>query len=170
MKSLKNLSTLCAALLLLATSSFALAEQADRTKPIQVTADFGSLDQKNEITLWKGNVLIVQGTLRFTAAQVIVSRTKDGQQHVVATGSPVTFQQKLDNTPDLVKGRGAKVTYGSKTNVVVLTGNAQVSRGGDVVTGNQITYNTVTEFYTVDSGAKQRVSVILQPSTTQKKK
>lgn len=166
MKSIKTISLLLLTLL----TNFAVAENADREKPIHIAADFGSLDQKNEITVWRGNVLITQGTLRFNAAEVIVSRSKDGQQHMVSTGNPVTFQQKLEGKPDIVKGRGAKVEYNSKSNVVILTGNAQVSRTGDVVNGNKITYNTVTEFYTVDGGSKKRVTVVLQPSTTTKKK
>ena len=153
-----------------AISGFSLAENADREKPIQITADSGSLDQKNEITIWKGNVVIIQGTLRFTAAHVVLSRTKDGQQHAVATGSPVTFQQKLEGKPEYVKGHGTKVQYNSKSNIVVLTGNAQVSRGGDTVKGDVITYNTVTEYYTVDGSKGRQVRVLLQPSTTNKKK
>ncbi len=150
-------------------TSFSLAENADRNKPINITADFGSLDQQNETTMWKGNVVITQGTLRFTAAQVVVRRTKDGQQHVVATGSPVTFQQKLEGKPQYVKGKGAKVQYNSKSNIVILSGNAEVSRDGDIAQGNQITYNTVSEFYTISGSKGKQVKVTLQPSTTSKK-
>ncbi len=165
MKSLKITSII----LLMLYTSFSLAENADRNKPINITADFGSLDQQNETTIWKGNVVITQGTLRFSADQVVVRRTKDGQQHVVATGNPVSFQQKLEGKPQYVKGKGAKVQYSSKNNIVILSGNAQVSRDGDVVQGNQITYNTITEFYTVSGSKGNQVKVTLQPSTTSKK-
>ena len=157
-------------LILMLISTLSFAEQADRTKPIQIAADFGSLDQQKEITVWRGNVVITQGSLRFTADEVIVNRVGDDQQHLIATGRPVTFQQKLDNKPQYIKGKGARVEYDSKDSIVILTGNAQVSRDGDVVNGNRITYNTHTEYYTVNRGPKQRVTVLLQPTTTQKKK
>lgn len=149
------------------------AENADRNKPIEISADNGTLDQQQQVTVWTGNVVVIQGTLKFTADKVTVSRTPAGDQTMVATGNPVTFRQKLEGKPQYITGRASRVDYNSKTNTVVLTGNAQVEREGDIVKGAVITYNTETEFYSVNGGAGQkkpgRVTVVLQPSTTQKK-
>lgn len=159
-------------LVLLIVPFFSLAENADRNKPIEITADNGTLDQQTQVTVWTGNVVVVQGTLKFNADQITVHRTPAGDQTMVATGKPVAFRQKLEGKPQFINGRASKVDYDSKTNTVVLTGNAQVEREGDIVKGSVITYNTATEFYRVDGGAGKkpgRVTVVLQPSTTQKK-
>lgn len=94
-----------------------------------------------------------------------------------AEGSPVRFNQTLDGGKGTVRGQANNVTYSSAGSTVVLTGNAKVQRGGDVAEGAVITYNTKTEVYTINgstkSGAKSasktgRVSVVIQPSSTQK--
>ena len=96
-----------------------------------------------------------------------------------ASGSSVRFSQTLDDNKGTVNGQANNVTYSSAINLVTLTGNAKVQRGGDVAEGAVITYNTKTEVYTINgsskSGAKSaaksgRVSVVIQPSSTQKTK
>lgn len=152
------------------------AEKADREKPIEIAADSGMLDQLKGITIWRGNVVVVQGTLIVHADEVTVTRDTQGNQTLVALGNPVKFRQKLDNKDEYIDGEGKRVDYTTINNLAVLTGNAQVRRGGDLVVGHVITYNTATEVYEAKSGPtaggpnRGRVTVILQPETTGKKK
>ena len=157
----------------------AYALQSDSKPPIQIEADQGSLDQNNQSTTFTGNVIIKQGTLNIRAGSVNVSRNDKGEQFMKASGSPVRFSQTLDDNKGTVNGQANNVTYSSAINLVTLTGNAKVQRGGDVAEGAVITYNTKTEVYTINgsskSGAKSaaksgRVSVVIQPSSTQKTK
>ncbi|MDF0606103.1 lipopolysaccharide transport periplasmic protein LptA [Neisseriaceae bacterium TC5R-5] len=158
--------------LLLASSSFIHAEQADRNKPLEITSDNGCImDQINGVSTCEGNVVIIQGTLRVNADKVVASQNKQGQQTLVATGRIVTFRQKLDGKEEWVEGQASRVDYNSAANLAVLTGNARVKRNGDLVIGNVITYNTVSETYQVTGGTasgpnKGRVTVILQPKNT----
>lgn len=156
------------ALLLSAALPAALAEKADSSKPIEVSADSASLDQKQGINVFEGNVVITQGTLNLRAQKTVATRdSSSGRQKLLASGSPVFFRQKLDGKNEYVEGRGNRVDYDSANNTVVLTGKAQVVRGKDVVNGEQITYNTVTEVYQVQgqsaSNSNGRVTIILQP-------
>lgn len=162
------------AAILLSGSLNAYALESDRHQPIAIEADQGSLDQKNQVTTFSGNVIIKQGTLNIRAANVRVSQDKSGNQTMNATGSPVKFSQQLENK-GTVEGQGSNVEYASATGLVKLTGNAKVQRGGDVVQGEVITYNMRTEVYNVlggkAAGAKKggRISVVIQPTTTNKK-
>ena len=164
-----NRKTLLAAVFILLSSSTAFALQSDRNQPIQIEADQGSLDQKNQNTTFSGNVIVKQGTLYIQAGSVTVSKDKNGQQHMSARGNPVKFGQQLDKNGK-VDGQANQVEYSSATGIVKLTGNAKITRGGDMASGNIITYNTRTEVYTV-SGNKnatsktgRRVSVVIQPN------
>ena len=154
----------------------ALAEKADREKPIEITADTGMLDQLKGITVWRGNVIVIQGTLKVEADEVTVTRDGQGNQTLVAFGKPVKFRQKMDDKNEYIEGEGSRVDYTTINNLAILTGNARVKRGGDLVVGNVITYNTSTEVYEVKGGgpangpSKGRVTVILQPETVEKKK
>lgn len=146
----------------------AWAEKADAKKPIEISADSGTLDQLKGITVWRGNVVIKQGTLHSTAAEVTVTQDPQGRQTLHATGNLATFRQKMDNSPDYVDGVAKQIDYTSVSNTVILTGSARIKRGLDVVQGEKITYNTETEVYQVMGGAAQgpnkgRVTVIIQP-------
>ncbi|MCF7522168.1 lipopolysaccharide transport periplasmic protein LptA [Neisseria sp. ZJ106] len=161
-----------ATVLLAAAPAFSL--QSDSRQPIEIEADSGSLDQKNQTTTFSGNVIIKQGTLNIHAAAVTVSRNDKGEQQMKASGSPVRFSQTLDGDKGTVNGQGNTVEYASATGLVKLTGNAQVKRGGDIAQGSVITYNTRSEVYTIDGTAKSgvrsaaksgRVSVVIQPSS-----
>lgn len=157
------------ALLLSAALPAALAEKADSSKPIEVNADSAALDQKQGINVFEGNVVITQGTLTLRAEKTTATRDAGGRQKLLATGNPVQFRQKLDGQNEYVDGRAARVDYDSANNTVVLTGKAVVTRGKDMVSGEVISYNTVTEVYQVKGQAagstapKGRVTIILQP-------
>lgn len=145
------------------------ALDSDRKQAIQIEADQASLDQKNQVTVFSGNVIIKQGTLNIRAQNVRVAKDKSGNQQMSASGSPVYFSQELENKGK-VEGQGNKVEYSSATHIVKLVGNAKVQRGGDVARGQSITYNTQTEVYSVVGGktangkSANRVSVVIQPS------
>ena len=64
----RNAKFLPAALLLLALSFSAHALESDRKQPISIDADSGSLDQKNQVTVFSGNVIIKQGSINMRPA------------------------------------------------------------------------------------------------------
>ena len=168
-----NTKRLVTALALLVASN-AWALQSDQSQPIEIQADNGMLDQGKQVTVFTGNVIVKQGSIDIKAARIEVQRTNDGSQLMTATGSPVEFKQQLDEGKGWVNGHAQKVTSQSASGLITLIGNAKVQRGGDVVQGNNITYNTKTEIYTAAgnkaaSGSGRRVTVVLQPSSTQKK-
>jgi len=156
------------ALTTLVLSAPVMAEKADSEKPIELSADRGSLDQKKGVTVWEGNVVVVQGTLNLKAQRVTVTRDAQGNQQLQAQGSPVTFRQKVDGSNEYVEGSASNVNYNTAANLATLTGNARVKRGQDSVSGAVIVYNTATETYQASggstaSGNSGRVTVILQP-------
>ncbi len=162
-----NFIRLLSAVLLLSGSFSARALESDRKQPIAIEADQGSLDQKNQTTVFSGNVLIRQGSLNIQAQSVRVSQDKNGNQTMSAQGNPVRFGQQLENK-GYVEGQGNRVEYSSLTNVVRLNGNAQIKRGGDVVKGESISYNTRTETYEVRGNKSgKRISVVIQPTEKQ---
>ncbi|MBR5675460.1 MAG: lipopolysaccharide transport periplasmic protein LptA [Neisseriaceae bacterium] len=168
LKILKNKFILMACLL----SGSLMAAEADRKQPVEIEADSASFVQENKRTEFSGNVIVHQGSLKITAANVIAERNDKDEQFITATGNPVRFQQNLDEkrsdgTPQLVKGHANKVVFDHAKSTVTLSGNAVIDREGDTVSGSSISYNTKTSVYSVkgSGGKKGRVSVVLQPST-----
>ena len=61
-------------------SATALAERADRTKPVNLEADRVSVDDKQQIQTFEGNVRLAQGTLSISTSRLIVRQDAEGFQ------------------------------------------------------------------------------------------
>jgi lipopolysaccharide export system protein LptA len=146
----------------------AQAEKADRNKPVHLEADNVTLDDVRKLSVFQGNVLLVQGTLMLRADHVEARQNDDGLQGVTATGKPVSFRQKRDGVDEYIEGFADSMDYDGVQSVLRLQGNARLRKGGDEIRGAQITYDAKTEFYKVIGqqnvpGSSGRVRVIIRP-------
>jgi lipopolysaccharide export system protein LptA len=146
------------------------AEQADREKPIVAESDKLTLDNVKKISIFEGNVIITQGTMRITADRVQITEDKDGMRHASGTGNPCTFRQKRDGVDEYVDGHSQRFEYDGKIDRLELFEQAELKRGQDDVKGEYIAYDTVTEFFKVNGNASRdasgagRVHAIIQPA------
>ena len=167
-------------LLLLAlalAASPALAEKADRLKPMVFTAEKeGRLDGVNQRTELFGNVIITKGSLLLRAEKVDVRETRDGYHQAYAsgaTGKPVSFHQARDTPGEAVEGVADQLEYDTRTETVRFIGNATVRRTrgatvADEVTGAVIVYDSRTEVFALEGGNASpnpngRVRMVLMP-------
>ncbi len=134
-------------IMLLATPAY--AEQADRNKPVNLEADSVTLDDVKKISVYKGNVILSQGTLMLRADRVQVTQNASGLDKVSATGTPVTFRQKVEGREEFIEGFASRIEFDSVNGQLELIGQAQLRRGSDELRGAQISYNANTEFYKV---------------------
>lgn len=157
------------ALLLCGFAQGALAERADRNKPIHLEADRVTLDDTRQMGVFSGNVLMTQGTLSISANQIVAKQGPDGFEHGTATGAPAKFRQKRDGSDEYVEGSGDRIEYDAATGEMDIYGHAHVRRGKDDVTGNHIAYNSHDQSFRA-SGAETpaspgRVTVTINPKT-----
>ncbi len=113
--------------------------KGDPTQPVEVTADQLNVDQTDGKATFTGNVLVVQGTMRLTAAQVQVDYAADGKKisRMHATGG-VT----LVNNGEAAEGRDA--VYTIDTGSVVMTGDVLLTQGSSALSGKQLTVDLNT--------------------------
>jgi len=142
---------LCAALLLAAHG--ALAEKADREKEIVVNADRLLADDANKTSIFEGNVVVTQGTMRMTADKVTVREDAERHKYYVATGNPVTFRQKLDNSDEWVEGYAQRAEFDDRNDVLRLHDHARVKRDHNEITGDFISYDMRREVAEVTGAA-----------------
>ena len=170
-----------AALIFLVTMLFgapaALAERADRDKPVNLEADRITVDDAKKLHIFEGNVQLVQGTLIIRADKLVVTQDADGFQKGVATGGEgglARFRQKREGKDEYVEGEAERIEYDGKTDKTQFFLRAQVKSGQDEVRGQYISYDGKTENYLVTSGpggtvaAKvpgedRRVRAVIQP-------
>lgn len=137
---------LLGALAVALASAPALAEKADRDKPINVSADTTTLDDVSKVTVLEGNVVITQGTLTIRAAKVVMRKLDDGSQLATAYGNPVGLRQKRDGINEYVDGAAQRIEYSDRSELVQMFDNARLSRGKDELRNNYIAYNMSTEY------------------------
>lgn len=153
------------AILAFAVCASAWALKADRSQPINVNADHqeATLGDNGKVTL-TGHVAISQGSLVIHGDKAVGYENSAGEwDHAVVTGSPATFQQKLDSG-SMVNGSGATIDYRVAENTVVLTGNATVvQQGRGQFHGAKLTYNTDSGRMVGEGGVGGQVHMIFQP-------
>ncbi len=152
-------------------STNALAEAADRDKPINLEADSVKVDDAKQISTYSGNVILTQGTLIIRADKLIVREDSAGFQHSTSTGNPTTFKQKREGKNEYMEGSAQRIEYDGRMDKVQLYTKAWVKRGEDIVHGEYISYDANAEYAEVIGGAKSsdgtttsgRVRAIIQP-------
>jgi lipopolysaccharide export system protein LptA len=120
----------------------ALAEKADSAKPIRYSANNLDGNETEQTVLLSGKVEIQQGTIVLRADRVVLKQQPDGTYNVSATGKPVTFRQKMDNSDEYVDAQAQRVEYLGSKELVELYDQGWIRRGKDELRGNFLTYNS----------------------------
>jgi lipopolysaccharide export system protein LptA len=157
----------------------ALGARADREKEIVLLADKGVADDNRKVSVFEGNVVITQGTMRVTASKVTLSE-KENFKFYVAQGAPVTFRQKRDKVDEWIEGTAERAEFDDKTDVLKLFNRAKVKSAQNEITGEYITYDMRREVAEVTGAPpgqqvpaereKSRVKVIIVPQKEGAKK
>jgi lipopolysaccharide export system protein LptA len=141
----------------------ALGLPEDRDKPIQLEAARGQFDQKTGTSVYEGNVVITQGTLRVTADNATIY-TKDGRfQRIEATGKPVNLRYKPALDKEEIQGTGQRAEYDAAKSLFTLSNNARVVQGNDVFVGDFVEYDLKTDLVKAWSNQGGRIQITLQP-------
>ena len=160
----------------------AAAEKADRDKPMNAEADALRYDDLKQTSVFTGNVVITKGSTIIRGERVDVRQDAEGYQQatvVAPAGKLAFYRKKRDLVDEYIEGEAELIEYDSRADVVKLTRRAVLRRYNgavlaDETTGSQITYDNVTDVFTVNGGAQNRtaanptgrVRAVLSPRVT----
>ncbi len=133
--------------------------KADPTQPVEVTSDKLAVNQVDGSAEFTGNVLIIQGVMRLSAARVLVIYKTDdtgkrGIERLEATGDVL-----LVSGPDAAEAQ--KAEYSIDQGTIVMTGNVLLNQG----TGSLTSQRMVVNLTTGTASMAGRVKTILNPSS-----
>jgi lipopolysaccharide export system protein LptA len=156
----------------------ARAERADRDKPVNIESDRMMADDAKKVATFEGGVVLTQGTLTIRADRLVVRQDGAGFQHGVAYGNPATFRQKREGFDEFVDGEALRLEYDGRAERIEFFDEARLHRDrGDDVRGNYISYDSKTEYFTVNSGKQAtqrgrdgRVRAIIMPKNVEQPK
>ncbi|MBO9494592.1 lipopolysaccharide transport periplasmic protein LptA [Thalassotalea sp. G20_0] len=147
----------------------AMALPADRQQPIQIDSDTADIDNKKGVSVYRGDVVMTQGTTRITG-DVITIYTRDRElTRVIAQGNKARayYEELQPGEQGIVQAWGNTIRYDVDSDQIELIKNAQLSQKGDTFTGEKIDYNltlqTVNAKGTPNQGDNGRVQMVIQP-------
>lgn len=166
------LSSLIAAALFIAWANPTLALSSDVEKPVNIEADSAFMNNERGHAVYSGNVVITQGSIKIRASKVEITAPDSEIQLIHASGSPVRFEQKMDNGT-LAKGTASNFQYFVEKKRIVLSGKAQLAQNKDIFNSEHMEYypNTGELHANRPSGtgkSKGRVKAVFHPSNKNK--
>jgi lipopolysaccharide export system protein LptA len=153
----------------LGASAWALPE--DREQPIRVQADSAELDDRQGVAVYRGDVVITQGTMKITGDTVTITQDGNGDVEVFTSiGKPAYYEQKPAADKEIVKAYGLTIQYFAANERIVLIDQAKVVQEGNTFEGEKIVYDTRRQIVNagVDTNAyvttpRPRVDMVIQP-------
>ena len=138
----------------------------DSDQPITIEADWAEADDKQRVAVYKGAVVITQGSLRISGDTVTI-HYDEGREltKLVAEGEPARFQQRPDPEEETQHAKATLIEYDAAQEQMVLQGNAHYWQGTDCLRGNRIVYHSDRDVVEAqgDKEGKERVRITLLP-------
>ena len=152
---------------LLALSLFCIvpahALDSDGDQPLSLSADELDLDLKTGKRIYRGNVLLEQGSIRIDCHELTAEFNAAGEvSSSECTGDPGRFKQRPEDSDHDLIGTAESITFGRETNLAVFSGGAEVEQGDFKLSGDRITYNLDTERVQVTGQLRENTRPNLQ--------
>jgi len=162
-----NKKRLCFWLMLvtLVAGKAVFALESDAEQPITIDANTATYDDAAEVSVYTGNVVSVQGSIRVNSDKLVVHLKGGEPEKLVFTGQPARFKQTPDAGGNDIVGEALTGEYHPKSNLLVFIGHAIVKQGNGTYSSELIQYDIRSSV--VKAGEKasdsKRVHVILKP-------
>ncbi|MEZ5573639.1 MAG: lipopolysaccharide transport periplasmic protein LptA [Halioglobus sp.] len=143
----------------------------DRDQPIHITADKALRDEKKGVTIYSGNVVLIQGSMELEADKLTIFHPSEEAEEIVAEGNPAKMRQQPELDKAVVHAHGNVITYFRNEDKVHLQTDARIEQDGAVVSGDSIDYFIAKQVITAESDQSQegdKVIVVIPPSMQQK--
>ena len=157
----------------LSIASTARAEQADKDKPVNFTADQVDANYEHRTATLKGNVVLTQGTMTVRGDRIEFKQNDDNSVSAKVWGNPLSFRQKKDGSDEYFEGYAQRADYDGTKELLQLYDRALLRDGQNEIRSNHITYNSTTGKFTAEGGPEKagatqapagRVSGVFMPS------
>jgi len=121
-----------------------LAKSSDENAPLQIEADQLELHEKDNFSIYNGNVKITKGSLKITGDKIVI-KNKDARLHNVRiTGNPATFFQ-LNDLDEAINAESKIMNYQAQTGILELKEKAKLLKNKNHFSSEHIIYNTLKD-------------------------
>lgn len=140
------------------------ALDSDGEQPIEVEADRLEMREQDNVSVYEGNVRLVQGSLTIQSDRLVIHFNDAGELTLMEmTGNPARFRQ-LDNERREMLGEAEQIDYLDAESKLELRRSARFSHAGDLIKSDLIRIDTRTN--DIAAGGRQsdeRVKMVITP-------
>ncbi|MCK9534212.1 MAG: lipopolysaccharide transport periplasmic protein LptA [Pseudomonas sp.] len=152
-------------------SGLAQALPSDSQQPINIQADSAEMDDKRGVAIYRGDVIITQGTLKITGDTVTISLNKSGDIDVFTSlGKPAYYEQQPSTDKEIIQAYGLMIQYFANNEKIIILDQAKVIQQGNTFRGEKIVYDTQKQIVTAGRGKQgtittpsPRINMVIQP-------
>ena len=141
-----------------------IALDSDREQAIEVEADHLEVREQENISIYEGNVKLVQGSLNISSDRLVIHFNDANELTLMEmTGQPARFRQ-LDNERQEMLGEAQQIDYTESESLLLLRRSAYLKHAGDEIRSDLIRFNTDTNG--IEAGGTQsdeRVKMVIKP-------
>lgn len=143
--------------------------EIDREKPVHISADKVSIDEKTGFSSYMGNVKISQGSMLLKGDKVTVYQPNGKLDKIIVNGTPAQFKQLSDKNDQEIIAQALELIYYTITEKLILTGESSLKQGQNSFSGHIIEYDTRNSTVTAntDGDKKQRVNAVITPKSNE---
>ena len=158
------MATRVSLLLCLLLPASALGLSTDREQPIEVEADRLEVRDEENISIYEGNVSLVQGSLQIRSDRLVIHFNEQRELTLMEmTGNPARLRQ-LDDQRREMRGQALRINYTDSESLLELIGEARFDHAGDTIESERIRVNTDNNSIQAGSSdSDQRVKMLIQP-------
>lgn len=135
--------------------------------PIQLDADHAELDNAKGVSIYTGNVIMTQGTLKITGDKITVFTTPDHKvKQIFVDGEKATYDDQPEKQKEPVHAEAIRIEYYYQPEeYILLLDQALLEQGRNTFTGDRIKYLVNKEIVKAQSKTPEdsRVRVTLFP-------
>lgn len=155
----------------------AMALPSDRDKPIEIESNTADIDNKKGVSVYKGKVVMTQGTTRITGDVVTVYSKNQEVQKIVAEGysKRAYYEEQQADAQGTLQAWGHTIDYMVANDKIKLIKQAQLTQKGDTFKGERIDYDITKQTVNAKGnetkvGSEGRVQMVIQPKPEKGKK
>ena len=141
----------------------AYARSDDSEQPLHITADTAELNDKTGISIYRGNVRMVQGTTIITGDTVTIFMLQRKVSKMISLGELASYQETADDG-DILFSEAEEMHFYKLEDRVELFRRGKITENDSVFHSEHIIY--YLDEGLIDAGTKtDRVEIMIMPNT-----
>ena len=149
------------------------ALDSDRLQPLEINADSAELNEGEGFSIYSGNVVITQGSMKIEASTITITFDDSGIQTMLAIEEEddglAYMRQQSEPTGDgkssLMEAWGKSIDYQVTKEYLTLLGSAKLIQRGNQFSGNKILFDVPKDNVKASGGEDKRVKIIFLPKS-----